>query len=327
MQSKRRHGFSHRQGLAALQGKKIAVLGFGSQGQAQAQNMRDCGLDVIIGLKRGSKSWKKAHGAGFEVFETKGAAKRADIIHVLIPDEMQGEAYKKDIQKNLSPGKTLAFSHGFSITFGLIKPPKDVDVILVSPKAPGKALREKFVEGKGVPGVFAIRQDHSGNAKAIARAIASAIGLAKKSLGECTFEQETHVNLFAEQAVLCGGLSELVKTGFETLVARGYPKRLVYAEVVRQIKLLADLIYAGGISYMWSEVSNTAEYGGRTRGKRVIGKESRREMGKILREIQSGKFAREWVGEHKRGLKKLRAMRLRDALEQIERPALKGRKH
>ncbi len=308
-----------------LRGKTIAVLGFGSQGQAQALNMRDCGLGVIVGLRRASRGWQKARKAGFEVFETGEAARRADIIHVLVPDEVHGEVYEKDIRPNLSAGKTLSFSHGFSITFGLIEPPKNVDVVLVSPKAPGKALREKFVAGSGVPGVFAVRQDYSRKAEKTALAVAAAIGLSKGGLSKCTFEQETHVNLFAEQAVLCGGLSELVRAGFETLVRKGYPPALVYAEVVLQAKLLADLINQGGVSYMWSEVSNTAEYGGRTRGRRVIGKASRKGMQKLLAEIQSGRFAKEWMAEHKSGLRGLEKMRSMDSKELIEKAGRQAR--
>ncbi len=320
-----------RGGLGALAGKTIAVIGFGSQGEAQCLNMRDSGLKAIVGLRKGSQSWKKAKAAGCEVFETAEAARRGDIVHVLAPDEMHAEIYELDIKGNLWPGKTLSFSHGFSITFGLIKPPKNVDVILVSPKAPGKALRENYLEckraaageacsmGQGVPGVFAVHQDCTGNARETAIALAKAIGIGGRENGtvagggldvdECTFEQETHVNLFAEQAVLCGGLSELIKAGFETLVKAGYPAKLAYVEVVRQTKLLADLIHEGGIEHMWSEVSNTAEYGGRTRGPRVIGTASRMEMEKILAEIRSGKFAREWMEEYRKGLSGLSKMR------------------
>ena len=305
--------------LSALAGKTIAVLGFGSQGEAQALNMRDSGLRVIVGLKKGSASWAKAEDKGFEVLETGDAAQRADIIHVLIPDEMHGEVYEKDIKPRLKPGKTLSFSHGFSIVYGFIRPPKDVDVILISPKAPGKSVRDKFLGGNGVTGVFAVKQNYSGNAKGTALAIAKAIGLRRVEVSECTCEQETHVNLFAEQAVLCGGLSELIKAGFETIVDAGYPKKLAYVEVLKQTKLLADLIHEGGISHMWSEVSNTAEYGGRTRGPRVVGKEAREKMKAILREVQNGKFANEWIEEHRSGLKKLRKMRAIDQKERIEK--------
>lgn len=312
--------------LNALSGKTIAVLGYGSQGEAQALNMKDSGVKVIIGLKKGSKSWEKAVASGFEVLETAEAAKHGDIIHVLVPDEVHAEVYEKDIKPNLAAGKTLSFSHGFSIVFGLIKPPKDIDVVLVSPKAPGKSVREKFLDGSGVPGVFAVQQDCSSDAKKTALAVSKAIGLTRAEVSECTFEQETHINLFAEQAVHCGGLSELLKTGFDTLVKAGYPPKLAYIEVVHQAKLLADLIHEGGVSYMWSEVSNTAEYGGRTRGKRVIGKEARKEMNKILSEVKSGEFAQEWMQEYKKGLKKLEKMRAEDETVEIEKVGAEARK-
>ncbi|VVB99426.1 Ketol-acid reductoisomerase (NAD(+)) [uncultured archaeon] len=228
---------------------------------------------------------------------------------MLIPDEVHGEVYLHDIKPHLSAGKTLSFSHGFSITFGFIRPPKDVDVILISPKAPGKMVRGLFLDGKGAEGVFSVWQDYSGKAGKKALAFAKAIGLTRSGISGCTFGEETHINLFAEQAVLCGGLSELVNAGFETLVDEGYPPKLAYVEVVKQIKLLADLIHEGGVEYMWSEISNTAEYGGRTRGPRVIGRASRKEMKRILAEIRNGKFAREWVAEHKSGLKRLKGLR------------------
>lgn len=295
--------------LGLLKGKKIAVLGFGSQGSAQALNLKDSGLDVIVGLKKGSLSWKSAQEQDLKVFETAKAAGLADYIHVLVPDEVQGDVYKKGILPFLGKGKVLSFSHGFNICFGFIKPPKNVDVVLISPKAPGKAVREKFISGEGANGVFAVHQNSSGKAKEIALAFAKGIGLTRQGISQCTFEDETHINLFAEQAVLCGGLSELIKSGYETLVKKGYPEKLAYVEIVKQTKLLADLIAQGGIEYMWSEISNTAEYGGRTRGPRVIGKASRTEMKKILKEIEGGKFAKEWIADYKNGLRHLNRLR------------------
>ena len=304
--------------LHDLKGRTIAVLGYGAQGAAQAMCMKDSGLNVIIGLRAGSESVKTAKAYGFEVLETAEAAKRADIIHVLIPDEKQGEIYESEIKQHLTKGKTLSFSHGFNICFGFIKPPADVDVIMVAPKAPGTEERKQFVAGFGVPALIAIKQNHTGNAKKTALAMAKACGFTRAGVLECTFEQETHEDLFGEQAVLCGGLSELIQTGFEVLVEAGYPPEMAYFECLHEMKLIVDLVYEGGMSHMWHVVSNTAEYGGRTRGKAIITPETKVRMKQILKDVESGKFAHEWINEYRSGMKNFTALRIAQNAHQIE---------
>jgi ketol-acid reductoisomerase len=289
--------------LKFLDGKTIAVIGFGAQGKAQAQCLKDSGINVVLGLRLNGESWQAAKSLGFEVLPVKEAAERADIIHILIPDEVQGEVYEKEIKQAMKKsGKTLSFSHGFNIIFNRIVPEKTSDVIMVAPKSPGTEERKRFVEGFGVPGLVAVQQDASGKAKQTALAMAKACGFTRAGVLECSFEQEAFEDLFGEQTVLCGGVTELIKAGFDTLTDAGYPPEMAYFECLHEMKLIVDLIYEGGIERMYDVVSNTAEYGGRTRGTRIIGKAARKEMKKILKEVESGKFAKEWMKEYENGL-------------------------
>jgi len=283
--------------LGVLKGKKIAVIGFGSQGRGQSLNLRDSGLDVVVGLRPG-KSWDAAVKDGMKVMKVADAVKAADIIQILVPDELQGGVYKNEIQPNLTANKCLMFSHGFNIHFGQIVPPANVDVIMVAPKGPGFMVRRQYEEGKGVPALIAIHQDASGNAHKIALAYAKGIGATRAVVLETSFREETETDLFGEQAVLCGGCTSLVKAGFETLVEAGYEPEMAYLEVCHELKLIVDLIYEGGLTNMRKYISNTAQYGDLTRGPRVIGPESYEAMAEILEEIQSGKFAREWMLEN-----------------------------
>jgi ketol-acid reductoisomerase len=283
--------------LGVLKGKKIAVIGFGSQGRGQSLNLRDSGLDVVIGLRPG-KSWDAAVKDGMKVMKVADAVRSADIIQMLVPDELQGSVYKNDIQPNLTGNKCLMFSHGFNIHFGQIVPPANVDVIMVAPKGPGFMVRRQYEEGKGVPALIAIHQDASGNAHKIALAYAKGIGATRAVVLETSFREETETDLFGEQAVLCGGCTSLVKAGFETLVDAGYEPEMAYLEVCHELKLIVDLIYEGGLTNMRKYISNTAQYGDLTRGPRVIGPEAYEAMAEILEEIQSGKFAREWMLEN-----------------------------
>lgn len=283
--------------LSVLKGKKIAVMGYGSQGRGQSLNLRDSGLEVIIGLRKG-KSWDEATKDGMTVLPVAEAAKKADIIQILLPDELQASVYKSEIMPHLSENKTLMFSHGFNIHFGQIVPPANVDVIMVAPKGPGFMVRRQYEEGKGVPALIAVQQDHSGKAHKIALAYAKGIGATRAVVLETTFREETETDLFGEQAVLCGGASSLVKAGFETLVNAGYAPEMAYLEVCHELKLIVDLIYEGGLTNMRQYVSNTAQYGDLTRGPRVIGPEAYEAMEEILGEIQSGEFAKEWMLEN-----------------------------
>ena len=301
-----------------LKGKKIAIIGYGSQGHAHALNLRDSGLDVIVGLPAGSKSRAKAEAAGLTVLTSAEAAKEADVMMVLVPDHIQGDLYASDIAPNLSAGKTLMFAHGFNIHFGFIKPPADVDVSMIAPKAPGHRVREVFVEGSGVPALVAIQQDASGKALENALAYAAALGCLRAGVIETTFREETESDLFGEQAVLCGGAAELIRAGFETLVEAGYAPEIAYFECLHELKLIVDLIYEGGLGYMRFSVSDTAEYGDYTRGPRIITAETRKEMKKILAEIQSGQFAKQWIGENKDGRGKFLAMRAEQADQPVE---------
>ena len=301
-----------------IKGKKIAVIGYGAQGEAQATCMKDSGLDVIVGLRAGSKAVQKAKDYGFEVLDTAKACEKADIIHVLIPDEMQADVFEKDIKQHLTAGKTLSFSHGFNICYKFITPPEGVDVIMVAPKAPGTEERKQYLAGFGVPGLIAIKQDVSGNAKKTALAMAKACGFTRAGVIECTFEQETYEDLFGEQVVLCGGTAELIKAGFETLVEAGYPPEMAYFECLHELKLITDLIYEGGLTHMWEVVSNTAEYGGRTRGKAIIGPHVKERMKEVLNDVESGKFANEWINEHKSGLVNFKKLREEQDSHQIE---------
>ncbi len=305
--------------LSLLKGKTCAIIGYGSQGHAHALNLRDSGVDVVVGLPEGSKSKAKAEAAGLRVLSVADATKAADFIMMLTPDHVQGDLYKNDIEPNLKAGKTLMFAHGFNIHFGFIKPPKDVDVSMIAPKAPGHRVREVFTEGQGVPGLVAIHQDASGNALKNALAYGYGIGCLRAGILETSFKEETETDLFGEQAVLCGGVSELIRAGFQTLVDAGYAPEMAYFECLHEVKLIVDLIYEGGLSYMRYSVSDTAEYGDYTRGPRVVTDSTRAEMKKILSEIQTGQFAREWMAENKEGgRKKFLGMRAAQEGQQIE---------
>ncbi|MDE3198064.1 MAG: ketol-acid reductoisomerase [Acidobacteriota bacterium] len=284
-----------------LKGKKIAIIGYGSQGHAHALNLRDSGLDVVVGLPAGSKSVAKAKSAGLTVLEPAEAAKAADVIMILTPDHVQADIYTKDIEPNLTAGKTLMFAHGFCIHFGAIKPPANVDVSMVAPKAPGHRVREVFTEGSGVPSLVAVAQDASGKALQNALAYATGLGSMRAGVLETTFREETESDLFGEQAVLCGGTAELIRAGFQTLVDAGYAPEIAYFECLHELKLIVDLIYEGGLNYMRYSISDTAEYGDYTRGPRIVNDQTRAEMKKILWEIQSGEFAKQWIGENKSG--------------------------
>ena len=283
--------------LSLLEGKTIAVIGYGSQGHAHALNAKESGCDVIIGLYEGSKSWAKAEAQGFTVYTAAEAAKRADIIMILINDELQADMYKKDIEPNLEPGNMLMFAHGFNIHFGCIKPPKDVDVTMIAPKGPGHTVRSEYQAGKGVPCLVAVEQDATGKALDLALAYALAIGGARAGVLETTFRTETETDLFGEQAVLCGGVCELIHAGFDTLVEAGYEPEMAYFETCHEMKLIVDLINEGGFSKMRYSISNTAEYGDYRTGKRLITEETRKEMKKVLTEIQDGTFASEFLTE------------------------------
>lgn len=283
--------------LGVLKGKRIAVIGYGSQGRGQSLNLRDSGLDVVIGLRPG-RSWQAASADGFKVYPVSEAVKMASIVQVLVPDEHQGAIYQADIRPHLSENKCLMFSHGFNIHFGQIVPPPDVDVIMVAPKGPGHMVRRTYEEGKGVPALIAIHQNHTGQAQKIALAYAKGIGATRAVVLETTFREETETDLFGEQAVLCGGITSLIRAGFETLVDAGYAPEMAYLEVLHETKLIVDLIYEGGFTNMRNSISNTAQYGDLTRGPRVIGTESYLAMQEILKEIQSGEFAKEWMLEN-----------------------------
>ncbi len=295
--------------LEVLKGKKIAIIGYGSQGHAQAQNLRDSGLDVVVADLPDSDNWKLAVEHGFKPVTAAEAAKVADVIQILTEDEVQGVVYANEVKQGLSKGKTLLFSHGFNIHFGQIVPPADVDVIMVAPKGPGHLVRRVYTEGAGVPALIAIQQDASGKAKETALAYAKGIGATKVGVLETTFEEETETDLFGEQAVLCGGCTALVQAGFETLVDAGYQPEIAYFECLHELKLIVDLMYEGGMDYMRYSISNTAEYGDYTRGPRIVTDEVRAEMECILAEIQSGEFAREWILENKAGRPVLNASR------------------
>jgi len=305
--------------LSVLKGKRAAVLGYGSQGHAHANNLRDSGVDVVVGLRRSSASWLKAENAGLKVAETADAVASADIVMVLLPDELQGEAYEKEIKPGLKNGNYLAFGHGFNIHFKRIVPPAGVNVFMVAPKGPGHLVRSEYQKGRGVPCLLAIHQDPSKDTKKIGLAYASAIGGARAAVIETTFKDETETDLFGEQSVLCGGLCALIQAGYETLVDAGYPPEMAYFECVHEVKLIVDLIYEGGLTNMRYSISNTAEYGDLTRGKRVIGPEVRQAMQTILKDIQSGKFADEWINEYKSGMPHFTALRKEAANHPLEK--------
>ena len=304
--------------LGLLEGKKIAVIGYGSQGHAHALNLRDSGLDVVIGLYEGSKSKEKAEAEGLTVTSVAEAAEAADVVMILVHDTIQSDVYESEIKEHLRPGDTLMFAHGFNIHFKAIVPPDFVDVSMIAPKAPGHRMREVFVEGSGVPALLAVEQDASGNAKANALAYGKGVGATRAGVLETTFLEETETDLFGEQTVLCGGVSSLVKNGFETLVEAGYQPEVAYFETLHELKLIVDLMYQGGLNYMRYSVSDTAEYGDYTRGPRVIGEDVRNKMRKVLAEIQDGTFAREWMTESREGGERFQALRKRDTEHQVE---------
>src|SRR6266853_473596 len=313
--------------LALLKGKTVAIIGYGSQGHAHALNRRDSGVSVIVGLYPGSKSWAKAESAGLRVMTTSEAARAADVMMVLVSDHLQGDLYESDIKPGLTAGKTLMFAHGFSIHFKTIVPPADVDVSMIAPKAPGHRVRELYTDGMGVPALVAVHQNASGQALEQALAYALALGCLKAGVIETDFREETESDLFGEQTVLCGGVSELVRAGFETLVEAGYAPEIAYFECLHELKLIVDLIYEGGLSYMRYSVSDTAEYGDYTRGNRIVTKKTRAEMKKILKEIQQGKFAKQWMDENKSGKrKKFLATRKEQQNQKIEKVGAELRK-
>ena len=295
--------------LGNLKGKKVAVIGYGSQGHAHALNLRDSGIDVVVGLKRDSASWKKAEGAGLKVLPTAEAAAWGDVVMILVPDELAGEMYAAEIAPGMKAGKFLAFGHGFNIHFKKILPPADVNVFMIAPKGPGHLVRSEYERGRGVPCLLAVHQDPSGTTQKVGLAYGKAIGGARAAIIETNFREETETDLFGEQAVLCGGLTELIRAGYETLVEAGYAPEMAYFECLHEVKLIVDLIYEGGIANMRYSISNTAEYGDMTRGKRVIGPEARAAMKQILADIQSGKFADEWITEYQCGMPHFRELR------------------
>ncbi len=302
-----------------LKKKTIAIVGFGSQGHAQGQNLRDSGYKVIVAELEGTENYKLAKELGFKPVSAAEAAEKADIIQILLPDELQARIYKSDIEKGLKPGKALVFSHGFNIHFGQIKPPKDVDVYMVAPKGPGHLVRRVYESGGGVPALIAVYQDASGKARDLALAHACGIGAGRAGIIETTFLEETETDLFGEQVVLCGGLTELIRAGFETLVEAGYQPEIAYFECLHEVKLIVDLIYEGGIANMRSSISDTAEYGDLTVGKRIITDETRWEMKNVLADIQSGRFARDWILENQAGRPSYNALKRQGEEHLIEK--------
>src|SRR5438067_5654571 len=304
--------------LGLLRGKKIAIIGYGSQGHAHALNLKDSGQDVIVGLYQGSKSWTKAEKDGLKVAPVADAAKAGDIVMILLPDQTQRQVFEESIRKGLGKGKMLMFAHGFNIHFNQVVPPPDVDVTMIAPKAPGHVMRDLFTQGPGVPALIAVQQDVTGKARDVALAYGRGVGCTRAGVIETTFKEETETDLFGEQTTLCGGVSHLIKAAFETLVEAGYQPEVAYFECMHEMKLIVDLFYQGGLAYMRYSVSDTAEYGDYTRGPRVVSEETKAEMKKILGEIQSGQFAREWVLENQANRAGFLAMRRRDAEHQIE---------
>ena len=305
--------------LGLLQGKKIAVIGFGSQGHAHALNLHESGVDVIVGLYEGSKSWNKAKEAGLEVTTTSEAAKNADIIIILVPDEKQAKLYREEIEPYLKDGNALVFAHGFNIHFKQIVPPSNVDVFMIAPKGPGHMVRRTYTEGSGVPCLIAVEQDYSGKAKDLALAYANGIGGARAGVLETTFKDETETDLFGEQAVLCGGITALIKAGFETLVEAGYAPENAYFECMHEMKIIVDLMYQGGMAAMRYSISDTAEYGDYVTGSRIITDETKKEMKQVLTEIQNGTFAKKWLLENQVGRPTFNAMRRMEAEHPIEK--------
>jgi ketol-acid reductoisomerase len=305
--------------LSKLEGKTVAVIGYGSQGHAHALNLKESGVDVVVGLRSDSKSRPEAEAEGLRVLDVADAASAGDVVMILLPDEKQAEVWTAEIGDGIAPGNLLLFAHGFTIHFGQIEPPPGVDVAMVAPKGPGHLVRRQFVEGRGVPGLIAIHQDATGNAKELTLAYAKGIGNMRAGVIETTFKDEAETDLFGEQSVLCGGATELVRAGFETLVDAGYDPRLAYFECLHELKLIVDLMYEKGITGMRDSISNTAEYGDLTRGSRVIGPEVREAMKKILADIQSGDFAREWIAENRAGQENFQRMRKEQQGHQVEK--------
>jgi ketol-acid reductoisomerase len=304
--------------LTLLDGKTVAIIGFGSQGHAHALNLKDSGVDVVVGLREDSASVQAARDGGLEVLPVADAASRGDVVMMLVPDELHRQVWEQDVRDGVAEGNLLLFGHGFSVHYGEVEPPPGVDVALVAPKGPGHLVRRQYTEGSGVPGLVAVQQDATGTAVALALAYAKGIGCTRGGVIETSFKDETETDLFGEQAVLCGGASELVQAGFETLVEAGYDPRMAYFECLHELKLIVDLMYEKGLAGMRYSISNTAEYGDYTRGKRVITDETRAAMKQILSEIQSGDFAREWIAENRAGQENFKRMRSEQAVTQVE---------
>jgi ketol-acid reductoisomerase len=305
--------------LEKLDGKTVAIIGYGSQGHAHALNLKESGVDVVVGLRPDSSSVDKAKGEGLEVATPAEAASRADVVMMLVPDELHRQVWEQEVRDGIAPGNLLMFGHGFSIHFDEVDPPADVDVAMVAPKGPGHLVRRQFAEGRGVPALIAVHQDSSGEARDLALAYAKGIGATRAGVIETTFKDETETDLFGEQAVLCGGLTELVRAGYETLVDAGYDPKLAYFECLHELKLIVDLMYEKGISGMRYSISNTAEYGDLTRGSRIVGDPTRAAMKEVLGEIQDGTFAREWIAENRAGQENFKRMREEQAGHQVER--------
>ncbi len=310
---------------AVLQGKKIAVIGYGSQGHAHAHNLKESGFDVIVGLRHGGPSWQRAETGGLPLFETAEAVRQAQVIMILVPDELQAKLYNEEIAPNLEDGDYLAFAHGFNIHYGQIMPPAGVNVFMAAPKGPGHLVRHEYTQGMGVPTLIAVHQDPAGDTRALAMAYACGIGGGRAGIIETSFREETETDLFGEQAVLCGGVTELISAGFETLVDAGYAPEMAYFECLHELKLIVDLIYEGGISNMRYSISNTAQFGDLTRGPRVINEESREAMAEILAEIQDGSFAREWILENQANRPVFNALTRSGAEHEIEEVGAKLR--
>lgn len=312
--------------LNLLKGKTVAVIGFGSQGHAHALNLKDSGVDVVVGLREGSPSWQKAESMGLKVATISQAAQQGDLVMILVPDEVQPGVYKREIEKHLTKGKMLMFAHGFNIHYYQIVPPDNVDVAMVAPKSPGHIVRREYKNGRGVPALVAVYRDYTGQAKELALAYAKGIGSTRAGVIETTFEEETETDLFGEQAVLCGGITALIKAGFETLVEAGYQPEIAYFECLNELKLIVDLIYEGGLSYMRYSVSNTAEYGDYISQEKIITEEVRKNMKQMLKDIQSGKFAKEWILENAAGRPYFNTMRKKETEHLIEKVGKELRK-
>jgi ketol-acid reductoisomerase len=313
--------------LTLLDGKTVAIIGFGSQGHAHALNLKDSGVNVVVGLRESSDSVQQARDGGLEVLPVAEAASRGDLVQMLVPDELHRQVWETEVRDGIAPGNLLLFGHGFSIHYGEVEPPAEVDVALVAPKGPGHLVRRQYLEGSGVPGLIAIHQDATGNAQGLALAYAKGIGCTRGGVIETTFKDETETDLFGEQAVLCGGASALVQAGFETLVEAGYDPQMAYFECLHELKLIVDLMYEKGLAGMRYSISNTAEYGDYTRGTRVIDDHVRAEMKRIPGEIQSGDFAREWIAENRAGQENFKRMRSEQAASQVEETGKELRSH